>query len=319
MATANVITILRCLLNRGVSSEDKTQYFSGVSHDALVNALMDYLNNNRHFLGYCHLEKCHAMNEKGVDLILETDDCKVGFQIKSHFDVTEKDFAAKVKKQFAESFSHGLDHYFILICSSLISDRKPDNLTKLTHLLNDLSLYKNVSFDAYGPVNTIGVFKDPPKVSRKELLLSRAITDECLHEYEKGYEHLPELDNDELNALGEVVDSFGKNLWESEEGIKAFDDYQELVWKKAAEQFETTFLPTLPPHIVQQRKELIGRSKFLLAESRKCRSWDDKSELKLWNWIEHVPETMIPYTSLPNLLRIADSLEEYLEIHRQMD
>jgi len=101
--------------------------------------------------------------------------------------------------------------------------------------------------------------------------------------------------------------------------MKAFDDYQELVWKKAGEQFETIPLPTLPPDIVQQRKELIERAQLLLAEPRRCRSWDDKSELKLWNWIEHVPEAMIPYTSLPNLLRIADSLEEHLEIHRQMD
>ena len=28
---------------------------------------------------------------------------------------------------------------------------------------------------------------------------------------------------------------------------------------------------------------------------------------------------MIPYTSLPNLLKIKDSVEQYLEVHREMD
>ncbi len=36
-------------------------------------------------------------------------------------------------------------------------------------------------------------------------------------------------------------------------------------------------------------------------------------------WVEYVEEEMIPYTSLPKLIRIKNSLGRYLEVHRQMD
>jgi hypothetical protein len=52
---------------------------------------------------------------------------------------------------------------------------------------------------------------------------------------------------------------------------------------------------------------------------RKCKSWGERSEYKLPQWLEHVDESMIPYTSLPNLLKIKDSMEQYLEVHREND
>lgn len=319
MATPGIILVLKCLLNRGAHSEEETRFFQDIAHDTLVNALVEYLNNHRHLLGYCQIEVHHALNEKGVDVIVTTDDCKIGFQVKSHFDVTEKDFATKVKRQFAESFSHALNHYFILICAPLVADKGKDYRGKVNNILNELSHFRNVDFDAYGPRTTVGIFRELPKVSREELLLRKAITDEGLHEHEKGYEHLPEVDDDNLRALEGVVDSFGNDIWESEEGMRAFGDLQELVWKKKTEQFVSTFLPTLPTDVAKRRAELVAQAQFLLTECRKCKSWDDKSELKLSSWVEHVPEMMIPCTSLPNLLRIVENLNEYLEIHSRMD
>ena len=319
MATPGIILVVKCLLNRGAHSEEETRFFQDVAHDALVNALVEYLNNHRHFLGYCHIEVHHALNEKGVDVIVTTNDCKVGFQVKSHFDVTEKDFATKVKRQFAESFSHALNHYFILICAPLVADKGKDYRGKVNNILNELSHFRNVDFDAYGPRTTVGIFRELPKVSREELLLKQAITDECLHEHEKGYEHLPTVDDDEIRALEELTDPFGGDLFKSEEGTRTFDELQELVWKKETEQFVSTFLPTLPIDVAKRRGELVAQAQSLLTECRKCRSWDDKSELKMSSWVEHVPEVMIPCTSLPNLLRIVENLKEYLEIHRRMD
>lgn len=318
MKTSSIIPILQCLIDRGTRSEHETRFFSNVSHDTLVNTLTNYLNAHRHFLGYCHIEQRQALNEKGVDLMIETNNCKVGFQVKSHFDITERDFSAKVKRQFAESFSHGLNHYFILVCSAFLKEGKNDYKARVAHLLNELSLFRNVNFDAYGPLTTIGIFKDPPQISREELLRRKVISDDCLNEYEKGYVHLPKVDDDEILRLQEVVNSYG-DLFESEEGGQAFHSLQQLIEKRQAEQFKSTFLPTLPPDIVQRRTELIEASRSLLVECRKCRSWDDNSEYKLSSWVEHIPETMIPYTSLPNLLRITESLKEYLEIHRRMD
>jgi hypothetical protein len=319
MATPGIVSILKCLLNRGAHSEEETRFFQEVGHDELVNKLVDYLNNHRHFLGYCQIEVHQALNEKGVDVIVTTGDCKVGFQIKSHFDVTENDFAAKVKRQFAESFSHALDHYFILICAPLVTDKGKDYRGKINNIMNELSLFRKVALDFYGPRTTVGIFRKPPKVSREELLLSGAITDECLHEYEKGYEHLPSVEDEELRALREVVDSFGDDLFESEEGMRSLDELQELMWKKEKEKFVSTFLPTLPPDVAKRRAELVAQAQFLLTECRKCKSWDEKSELKLSSWIEHIPEEMISCTSLPNLLHIVENLKEYLEIHHRMD
>lgn len=319
MATPGIIRVLKCLLNRGVQSEEETSFFQDVAHDDLVNALVVYLNNHRHFLGNCQIESHHALNEKGVDVIVTTDDCKVGFQVKSHFDLKEKDFAAKIKRQFAESFSHNLNYYFILICAPLVTDEGKDYRLKVNNILNEFSFFKNVDFQPYGPRTTVGVFRELPKVSREELLLGKAITDECLQEYEKGYEHLPEVDDDDLRALREVVDSFGDEIWYSEEGTRALDKFHDLVLKKQTEQFVSTFLPTLPPDVAKRRTELVTQAQFLLTECRKCKSWDDRSELKLSSWVEFVDEAMVPYTSLPNLLLIVENLKEYLDVHRQAD
>jgi hypothetical protein len=201
MTTPGILLVLRCLLDRGAHSKEETRFFQDVRHDALVSTLVNYLNKHRHFLGYCHIEPHQALNDKGVDVIVTGAHSKIGFQVKSHFDVAEKDFAAKVKRQFAESLSHALNHYFILVCAPLLTDRGEDYEAKVIHLLNELSLFQNVSFETYGPCTTVGVFKNVPTVSREELLLQGAITDDCLYEHEKGYEHLPEIDDDEVRRL----------------------------------------------------------------------------------------------------------------------
>jgi hypothetical protein len=108
-------------------------------------------------------------------------------------------FSANVKRQFAEALSYGLDHYYLLICSPLVDDNH-DFRMKIKHLLNDVALYQKITFDAFGPLNTITVFRQPPTVSREELLIRKAISDNCLHEYEKGYEHLPEVDDDDIRT-----------------------------------------------------------------------------------------------------------------------
>jgi hypothetical protein len=318
MSKQGISSVLECLLNRGTGSEEDTHYFSNIKHDVLVNTLKDYLNNHRHFLGYCHIEICQALNDRGVDLKLTTNNYKIGFQIKSHFDVTERDFAANVKRQFAEALSHDLDLYYILICSAMIIDGNNNYKMRVTHLLNEISLYNKVDFVAYSPLNTIMIFKHPPTVSREELLKRQAI-DECsLHYYEKGYEHLPEVTSDEIVLTRQKLEPYYDDLFDSEEGMEIFNTLQQLIEDKHAEQFITTFLPTLPSNIRQKRTKLIEKATSLLAECRNCKSWDDRSEYKLPSWLDQVPEEMIPYTSLPNLLRITDSLKGYLDVHRKM-
>jgi len=319
MSRQGIEDILGCLLNRGTGTEDDTRFFIGVSHDELVRRLIEYLNAHRHFLGYCQIEPCQALNDKGVDVILRSSDCAVGFQIKSHFDVQEANFASNVKRQFAEALSYGLDLYYILICSALVKAGKKDYRMKVAHLQNELRLFKGVRSETYGPLNTVVYFKGMIRVSRDELLARKAISDDALHDYERGYEHLPEVDDEEIRLAEQRLDGFGEDWLESEEGEKAFEELQGLIERKQAEQFVSKFLPTLSQEVRDRRAVLVDSIRTLLRSCRECRSWDERSEDKLPQWIDHVPEAMIPFTSLPNLLRVKESLEDYWEVHKRMD
>jgi hypothetical protein len=48
-------------------------------------------------LGICRVERTQNLNDRGVDLFLFSYDAKIGFQIKSEYDVSEDRFAANVK------------------------------------------------------------------------------------------------------------------------------------------------------------------------------------------------------------------------------
>jgi hypothetical protein len=318
MANCRLTRVLDCLLNRGTVSPTDTRFFQTLKHEVLVDTLAQYLNAHRRFLSRCHIETTQALNDKGVDLLLEADGIKVGFQIKSHYDVTEKDFNRKVKAQFSEALSFGLDHYYVLFCAAMIKDGTNDFGMKVTHLRNELALFRNVNFTVYGPQTTATLFRKPPTVTRHELLLNDAISDDALHDHELGFEHQPEISDEELTEAESILDAFGDDWFDSEDGQKAFDSYMAMLHRKQAEQFEQDYLPTIPEDVRGQRTALVDAITALLQACRDCDAWDDRSEYKLNIWIEHVPEDMIPYTSLPNLLKIQQSLMEYLKIHQDM-
>lgn len=302
--------VVNCLLNRGSSPDPETKYFRKLKHNALIDDLTSYLNSHRHFLGYCRLEPAQALNDRGVDLFLLTDDERIGFQIKSDFDVSDDKFSANVKRQFAEALSHSLTHYFILICASMETHK-----SRIGHVMNDIALFKNVDFSIYSPNNLVIPFRDKPTVTRDELLLRQVITDGALHDYERGYEHLPEVMNFDIENAMTLLDTFGDEWFESDDGANAYNKLTSIVHQKQRQQFKTDFYPTLSNEIKQKRENLISAAVGLLQKCRECTSWDDRSEDKLASWIEHIPEEMIPYTSIPNLLLINDRLKEYYQIH----
>ncbi|QDT91734.1 hypothetical protein [Gimesia algae] len=316
----SIISVLDCLLNLGTGAEEDTLEFANMKHDALVTKLVNYLNTHRHFLGHCHIEVGQALNDKGVDVILTTKDCKVGFQVKSHFDVTEDDFASKVKRQFAEALSHGLDHYYILICSAMIKKDKKDFRQRVTHLLNEIRLFRGVNYNAFSPLVTIQYFRSPIVITRDELLSRKAISDDCLHEYEKGYEHLPEVNSAEIITTQKRFDeAYGDDWFDIEGGTEAWQELQRLIMQAEADQFTTCFWPTLPPDTKQKRADLIFSIQMTLEACRKCKSWGERSEYKLPQWLDQIDESMIPYTSLPNLLRLNENVKQNLEVHQCFD
>lgn len=306
--------VVDCLLNRGPSPDLDTKWFAGLHHDALLANLTGYLNSHRHFLGYCRLEPTHNLNERGVDLFLLAEGEKLGFQIKSEHDVSDDGFAANVKRQFAEALSHSLTHYFILICASMTTHK-----SKITHLMNEIALYKNIGFSVYSPTNLVIPFRDRPTVTRDELLSRKAVSDDALYDYERGYEHLPEVMDKDIENAQKLLDTFGDDWWDTEGGIEASRGLTRIIEEKQRRQFESDFYPTLPIDIRQKRKSLVDSALEILKKCRACSSWDDRSEYKLSSWIEHVPEEMIPYTSIPNLLLINEQLREYYRIHVEAD
>lgn len=132
-----------------------------------------------------------------------------------------------------------------------------------------------------------------------------------------GFEDLPEPTNPDIEAALEYRDRHDDI--DDELFSEAHQLLGEAVNKEFVKQFEEGMLPTLPDEIQTIRSRLADTIKETLAKCRMCQSWSDRSEYKLPQWIEFVDEEMIPYTSIPRMVRIKRSLEEYLQVHKQMD
>lgn len=153
-----LITSISILLNQPSTKFEDVQYFENKKHDDSVNELKDFLIKNMEFIGNPQFEFLQGLNDHGVDLLLKShNDIKIGFQIKSHIDITKSDFANKVKSQIAESAFHDIDKLYILICSPYKSG-KDDYSGKISHLLSELSGYKTNYHCAYSPISCIGLF-----------------------------------------------------------------------------------------------------------------------------------------------------------------
>jgi hypothetical protein len=230
----------------------------------------------------------------------------------------EREFSANVKRQFAEALTYDLDCYYVLVCAAMMTDGKRDVKMAVTHLLNEIRDFKRVKFVPYGPLHTIKIFQSQLRISRDELLVRGAIDDSALHDFERGYEHLPEVASSSITLAQEHLDSFGDDFWDDDDGMKAFGALNAAIQNEQARQFTEVLLPTLPESVRLQRRQLIDAIQSSLSACRSCRSWDSKSEHKLPQWLDHVPESMIPYTSLPNLMRLEARAASYLRVHREM-
>jgi hypothetical protein len=132
----------------------------------------------------------------------------------------------------------------------------------------------------------------------------------------QGFEVLREPTNEEIERAARMRDSVDVD---DEEFVAFHEALMDEVHRESTKQFEEDFLPSVPDDVRTVRGRLAKQVVGLLAKCRSCTSRGGRSEYKLSQWIEHVDEPMIPYTSLPKLVRIKNSLEEYLEIHRKMD
>lgn len=137
----------------------------------------------------------------------------------------------------------------------------------------------------------------------------------------QGYETLPlpVPDDDISEALSKLQTLEEAEDVESDEYIMAFGQLDMLYDKRLSQDFSKNILPELPEEIREKRRKSYEHIQHLLSKCRKCKSWYEKSEDKLPQWLENIPESMMQYTSISNLFKIEKSLERYLLIHEEMD
>ncbi|GEM_PF-4350944 len=142
-----------------------------------------------------------------------------------------------------------------------------------------------------------------------------------LLQFDQGYECLPPppQDTETGQAMACLKQFEANNDYESDEYFEALAQVQALRDDRVSQAFVTQVLPSLPEEVRKKHQCTIERIQHLLVQCRECKSWNDRSEDKLSQWIENVPETMIPCMSLSSLLRIEKNLERYLSIHEERD
>jgi predicted nucleic acid-binding protein len=141
---------------------------------------------------------------------------------------------------------------------------------------------------------------------------------------DKGYESLPRPPKDvELVQVEEKFrDLDPADLMEAPEYLAALHRAQSLEEKHLSQQFAAEIQPQLLEEFLHRRAKACEHIESMLRQCRACNSWDNDrrgGQSELPQWLEYVPENMIRFTTLANILRIEANVERYLQIHREMD
>ena len=78
-------------------------------------------------------------------------------------------------------------------------------------------------------------------------------------------------------------------------------------------------LQDLPKDIIDIRKRVLNEIETILLKCRNMVSWDNRSELKLYQWLNSRSEINLYSSKLSDLFLIRDNLQEYLKVHEKMD
>ena len=141
---------------------------------------------------------------------------------------------------------------------------------------------------------------------------------------DRGYESLPKpIQDDEISDAASEL----RKVEVEEDYDLDSDDYQialerldRMYNERLSLGFTDKVLPELPEELIEKRRKTFNQIQHLLRKCRTCESWDeDRSEYKLPQWLENVPEEMIKFTSLSKLFKIEKNLTRYLLIHQEMD
>lgn len=99
--------------------------------------------------------------------------------------------------------------------------------------------------------------------------------------------------------------------------IEMYCDYNEFLYDDVidpwSEDFDTEY------EKMEKRSSIFCDITSLLAACRRTKSWDNRSELKLYTWLDGHSEDEIAEEDIPALETIRKSVIEYLQIHIDMD
>ncbi|MBK8396212.1 MAG: hypothetical protein IPL26_13375 [Leptospiraceae bacterium] len=158
------IVSLSTILSEKRGTDIDTEYFKNLKHDTLLDEVISLFEINKSNLGYSQIQKMQSLNDHGVDILMHFGEIKIGFQIKSHFDVTENNFAANVKRQISESYFHGIKKLYLLICAP-INDDSNNYQFRISHLVNEISSYKFKYISVFEPQEIILQLKNKQLIS----------------------------------------------------------------------------------------------------------------------------------------------------------
>jgi hypothetical protein len=107
----NIREQLDALLDIGFASSDETSGFREVKHESYVEAMQQWLHSyGSNWAEQPRLTNLQGLNDRGVDLKVEFEavSYSVGFQIKSHGDIDDKDFStglAAIGRNYIDSMT----------------------------------------------------------------------------------------------------------------------------------------------------------------------------------------------------------------------
>jgi hypothetical protein len=103
---------------RNTGEAAHTKEFRNRGHDVLLELLRT--KADKALPGCPRIVTTQSLQDAGCDIVIEWGaEAKYGVQLKSHFDISEKEFAGKTTSQIQNSRQHGLNRLYVLLAGDL--------------------------------------------------------------------------------------------------------------------------------------------------------------------------------------------------------
>jgi len=109
---------IHAFLWRRAAEVTRTKGFQKQRHDVMLNRLQRQADEQ--LPGRPRVTITQSLQDSGCDLLIEWGtDAKYGVQMKSHYDISEADFAGKTVGQIQDSRQHGLKGLYVLLAGDM--------------------------------------------------------------------------------------------------------------------------------------------------------------------------------------------------------